>query len=110
VVLIIDKNKNRCYNIDTVKEGAKEMDAFLKFDDLDDNRTDTYKVLTRIANERASYLEKADRLRQFDLYLTNWLMRHKSMTYAEYDLLMAWYGHSQYTIPEIFRIVFRDRT
>lgn len=85
------------------------MDAFLKFDDLDDNRTDTYQVLTRIANERASYLEKADRLRQFDLYLTNWLMRHESMTYAEYNLLMTWYGHTDYTIPGIFRIVFRDR-
>ena len=48
--IIIDKNKNRCYNIDTVKEGAKEMDAFLKFDDLDDNRTDTYQILTRIVH------------------------------------------------------------
>ena len=85
------------------------MNAFLKFDDLDDNRTDTYQVLTRIAKERASYQEKADRLRKFDLHLTNWLMRHKSMTYAEYDLLMAWYGHTDYTIPEIFRIVFHDR-
>ena len=36
--------------------------------------------------------------------------RGDGMTYAEYDLLMAWYGHSEYTIPEIFRIVFRDRT
>lgn len=85
------------------------MSVFLKFDDLDDNRTDTYKVLTRIANERESYMKKADRLRQFDLYLTNWLMRHESMTYEEYDLLMAWYEHSDYTIPGIFRIVFHDR-
>lgn len=86
------------------------MTTFLKYDDLDDNRTDTYKVLTRIANERASHMEKADRLRQLDLYLTNWLRRHNSMTYQEYDLLMAWYGHTEYTIPEIFRIVFHDKT
>ena len=85
------------------------MNAFLKFDDLDDNHTETYQVLTRIAKERASYQEKADRLRQFDLYLTNWLMRHESMTYSEYTLLMNWYDHTEYTIPGIFRIVFQNK-
>ena len=38
------------------------MNEFLKFDDLDDNRTDTYKVLTRLAKEREVHLEKANRL------------------------------------------------
>ena len=85
------------------------MDKFLKFDDLDDNRTDTYKVLTRLAKERAVHLEKANRLRNFDLYLTNWLMRHDSMTHQEYNSLMAWYEHTEYSIPGIFRIVFPDR-
>ena len=85
------------------------MDSFLKFDDMNDNRTDTYQVLTRIAKERASYQEKSDRLRKFDLHLSCWLMRHESMTYSEYTLLTNWLWHTEYTIPEIFRIVFHDR-
>lgn len=85
------------------------MNEFLKFDDLDDNRTDTYKVLTRLAKEREVHLKKANRLRNFDLYLTNWLMRHDSMTHQEYNTLMAWYEHTEYSIPGIFRIVFQDR-
>ena len=33
MVLIIDKNKNRCYNIDTVKEGANKVNEWIKIDE-----------------------------------------------------------------------------
>ncbi len=85
------------------------MNEYLKFDDIDNRNTETYQVIHRLAQERQAHLEKAARLREFDLYLSNWLMRNESMTYSEYNLLMNWYGHTEYTIPEIFQKVFKER-
>lgn len=74
----------------------------LKYNDLTDYDTFTSKVFARQQREIEQVEAKLERMKAFDVSLTNYLQTHGEMSHDLYDKACAMFDHSDKTVPEIF--------
>ena len=74
----------------------------LKYNDLTDSRTFTFKVFDKRQREIEWLEAKLKRIKDFDIALTNYLQTHGEMSNDLYDKACVMFDHSDKTVPEIF--------
>ena len=74
----------------------------LKYNDLTDSRTFTFKVFDKRQREIEWLEAKLKRIKDFDIALTNYLQTHSEMSNDLYNKACAMFDHSDKTVPEIF--------
>ena len=74
----------------------------LKYNDLIDSRTFTFKVFDKRQREIEWLEAKLKRIKDFDIALTNYLQTHGEMSNDLYDKACVMFDHSDTTVPEIF--------
>ena len=74
----------------------------LKYDDLTDSRTFTFKVFDKRQREIKWLEAKLKRIKDFDIALTNYLQTHGEMSNDFYDKACVMFDHSDKTVSEIF--------
>lgn len=74
----------------------------LKYDDLSDSSTFTFKVFDKQQQEIKWVEAKLKRMKDFDIALTNYLQAHGEMNLDLYDKACVMFEHSDKTVPEIF--------
>ena len=74
----------------------------LKYNDLIDSRTFTFKVFDKRQREIEWLEAKLKRIKDFDIALTNYLQTHGEMSNGLYDKACVMFDHSDKTVPEIF--------
>ena len=74
----------------------------LKYNDLTDSRTFTFKVFDKRQREIEWLEAKLKRIKDFDIALTNYLQTHGEMSNDLYDKACVMLDHSDKTVPEIF--------
>ena len=74
----------------------------LKYNDLTDSRTFTFKVFDKRQREIEWLEDKLKRIKDFDIALTNYLQTHGEMSNDLYDKACVMFDHSDKTVPEIF--------
>ena len=74
----------------------------LKYNDLIDSRTFTFKVFDKRQREIEWLEAKLKRIKDFDIALTNYLQTHGEMSNNLYDKACVMFDHSDKTVPEIF--------
>lgn len=74
----------------------------LKYNDLTDYDTFTSKVFARQQREIEQVEAKLERMKAFDVSLTNYLQTHGEMSHDLYDKACIMFDHSDKTVPEIF--------
>ena len=74
----------------------------LKYNDLTDSRTFTFKVFDKRQREIEWLETKLKRMKDFDIALTNYLQTHGEMSNDLYDKACVMLDHSDKTVPEIF--------
>ena len=74
----------------------------LKYNDLTDSRTFTFKVFDKRQREIKWLEAKLKRIKDFDIALTNYLQTHGEMSNDLYDKACVMFDHSDKTVPEIF--------
>ena len=74
----------------------------LKYNDLTDSRTFTFKVFDKRQREIKWLEAKLKRIKDFDIALTNYLQTHGEMSNDLYDKACVMLDHSDKTVPEIF--------
>ena len=74
----------------------------LKYNDLTDYDTFTSKVFARQQREIEQVEAKLERMKAFDVSLTNYLQTHGEMSHDLYDKACTMFDHSDKTVPEIF--------
>ena len=74
----------------------------LKYNDLTDSRTFTFKVFDKQQQEIKWVEAKLKRMKDFDIALTNYLQNHGEMSRDLYDKACVMFDHSDKTVPEIF--------
>ena len=74
----------------------------LKYNDLTDYGTFTSKVFAKQQQEIKWLEAKLERMKAFDIALTNYLQTHGEMSYDLYNEACAMFGHSDKTVSEIF--------
>ena len=74
----------------------------LKYNDLTDSRTFTFKVFDKRQREIKWLEAKLKRIKDFDIALTNYLQAHGEMSNDLYDKACVMLDHSDKTVPEIF--------
>ena len=74
----------------------------LKYNDLTDYDTFTSKVFVRQQREIEQVEAKLERMKAFDISLTNYLQTHGEMSHDLYDKACIMFDHSDKTVPEIF--------
>lgn len=74
----------------------------LKYNDLTDYDTFTSKVFARQQREIEQVEAKLERMKAFDVSLTNYLQTHGEMSHDLYDKACAMFDHSDKTVSEIF--------
>ena len=74
----------------------------LKYNDLTDSRTFTFKVFDKHQREIEWLEAKLKRIKDFDIALTNYLQTHGEMSNDLYDKACVMFDHSDKTVPEIF--------
>ena len=74
----------------------------LKYNDLTDSRTFTFKVFDKRQREIEWLEAKLKRIKDFDIALTNYLQTHGEMSNDLYDKVCVMFDHSDKTVPEIF--------
>lgn len=74
----------------------------LKYNDLTDSRTFTFKVFDKRQREIERLEAKLKRIKDFDIALTNYLQTHGEMSNDLYDKACVMFDHSDKTVPEIF--------
>lgn len=74
----------------------------LKYNDLTDSRTFTFKVFDKRQREIEWLEAKLKRIKDFDIALTNYLQTHGEMSNDLYDKAYVMLDHSDKTVPEIF--------
>lgn len=74
----------------------------LKYNDLIDSRTFTFKVFDKRQREIEWLEAKLKRIKDFDIALTNYLQTHGEMSNDLYDKACVMFDHSDKTVPEIF--------
>ena len=74
----------------------------LKYNDLTDSSTFTSKVFAKQQQEIKWLEAKLERMKAFDVSLTNYLQNHGEMSYDLYNEACAVFDHSDKTVSEIF--------
>lgn len=74
----------------------------LKYNDLTDYDTFTSKVFARQQREIEQVEAKLERMKAFDVSLTNYLQTHGEMSHDLYDKACIMFNHSDKTVSEIF--------
>ena len=74
----------------------------LKYNDLTDSRTFTFKVFDKRQREIEWLEAKLKRIKDFDIALTNYLQTHGEMSNDLYNKVCVMFDHSDKTVPEIF--------
>ena len=74
----------------------------LKYNDLTDSRTFTFKVFDKRQREIEWLEAKLKRIKDFDIALTNYLQTHGEMSLDLYDKACVMFDHSDKTVSEIF--------
>ena len=74
----------------------------LKYNDLTDYGTFTSKVFAKQQQEIKWLEAKLERMKAFDVALTNYLQNHGEMSYDLYDEVCAMFDHSDKTVSDIF--------
>ena len=74
----------------------------LKYNDLTDSGTFTFKAFDKQQQEIKRLEAKLKRMKAFDIALTNYLQTHGEMTLDLYDKACVMFDHSDKTVPEIF--------
>ena len=74
----------------------------LKYNDLTDSRTFTFKVFDKRQREIEWLEAKLKRIKDFDIALTNYLQTHGEMSNDLYDKACVMFKHSDKTVSEIF--------
>ena len=74
----------------------------LKYNDLTDSRTFTFKVFDKRQREIKWLEAKLKRIKDFDIALTNYLQTHGEMSNDLYDKACVMFDHSDKTVSEIF--------
>ena len=74
----------------------------LKYNDLTDSRTFTFKVFDKRQREIEWLEAKLKRMKDFDIALTNYLQTHGEMSLDLYDKICVMFEHSDKTVSEIF--------
>ena len=74
----------------------------LKYNDLTDSRTFTFKVFDKRQREIEWLEAKLKRIKDFDIALTNYLQTHGEMSNDLYDKACVMLDHSDKTVSEIF--------
>ena len=74
----------------------------LKYNDLTDSRTFTFKVFDKQQQEIKLAEAKLKRMKDFDIALTNYLQNHGEMSYDLYNKACVMLDHSDKTVSEIF--------
>ena len=74
----------------------------LKYNDLTDSRTFTFKVFDKRQREIEWLEAKLKRIKDFDIVLTNYLQTHGEMSNDLLHKACVMFDHSDKTVPEIF--------
>ena len=74
----------------------------LKYNDLTDYGTFTSKIFEKRQKEIELLETKLERMKSFDLALTNYLQAHGEMSLDLYDKACVMFDHSDKTVSEIF--------
>ena len=74
----------------------------LKYNDLTDSSTFTSKVFAKQQQEIKWLEAKLERMKAFDVSLTNYLQTHGEMSLDLYDKACVLFDHSDKTVSEIF--------
>ena len=74
----------------------------LKYNDLTDSSTLTFKVFDKRQREIEWLEAKLKRMKDFDIALTNYLQTHGEMSLDLYDKICVMFEHSDKTASEIF--------
>lgn len=75
----------------------------LKYDDLTDSSTLTSKLFEKRQKEIELAEAKLERMKAFDVAITNYLQNHGEMSLDFYDKICVMFEHSNKTVTEIFR-------
>lgn len=74
----------------------------LKYNDLIDCSTFTFKVFDKQQQEIERVEAKLKRMKDFNIALTNYLQTYGEMSHDLYDKVCVMFDHSDKTVPEIF--------
>lgn len=74
----------------------------LKYDDLTDSSTLTSKLFDKHQKEIQWLEAKLERMKAFDVAITNYLQNHGEMSLDLYDKICVMFEHSNKTVTEIF--------
>ena len=74
----------------------------LKYNDLTDFNTLTSKLFDKRQREIERLETKVEKMKSFDIALTNYLQTHREMSLDLYDEICAMFEHSDKTGSEIF--------
>ena len=97
----VDKPLSVCYNKNTREERKITM-LTLKYIDLVDCSTFTFKTFAKQQREIELAEAKLERMKNFNNALTNYLQTHGEISLDLYDKACALFDHSDKTVPEIF--------
>ena len=74
----------------------------LKYNDLTDFNTLTSKLFDKRQREIEWLETKVEKMKSFDIALTNYLQTHGEMSLDLYNEICVMFEHSDKTVPEIF--------
>ena len=74
----------------------------LKYNDLTDSGTFTFKAFDKQQQEIKRLEAKLKRMKDFDIALTNYLQTYGEMSLGLYDKACVMFEHSDKTVSEIF--------
>jgi hypothetical protein len=80
----------------------------LKYEDLTDSRTMAYKIFERHDQSLKCREEQLEREKTIINGLIMKMQELKTITYEQYNAVIAWMNHSDKPWYEIFEIVFED--
>ena len=81
----------------------------LIYDDLDDKTTFTFKTMDKQKEEIESLEKKLNRMKEFDLALTNYLQTYKEIDFDLYNRAIVLLEYSDLTVSEIFKKIHKIR-
>ena len=88
--------------IEVQKKRRKTIMLTLKYNDLTDFNTLTSKLFDKRQREIEWLETKVEKMKSFDIALTNYLQTHGEMSLDLYDEICVMFEHSDKTVSEIF--------
>lgn len=74
----------------------------LNYNDLTDNRTFTYGVVSKLEEEIKTLESRLTRMKEFDLALYNYLQMHKTLDVELYNYAVVYLERTDKNIADIF--------